>query len=472
MGDAQVRRLGEIVEAQLGLRIEPKVAAAVLARHAEAELITRLEADPSAVRALAGELTIGETYFCRHVEQLVAFRDVALPERLGASEVVRVLSAGCSSGEEPYTLAMIAREAAPGAAARIAIEAIDVNAAAIEKARKARYTRWSLRSVPAEVERRWFEKEGSAFTVVPQIRGAVSFRRASLTDPTALAGARYDVVFCRNVLMYFGAEALQATVERLADALVPGGFLFLGYAEILRVVPAGLSLCESHGTFYYRKGDPVSRGAGAAAAGDTSWFAEIQAASERVRSLAESAAVEPAASERRDAEAAIADARAAITRADFVGAMAVLAPLPMLGEVALLRAIALTEQGEVVRAAEACESLLAFPLYAANAHYLLAVASESAGDLAAAARHAKRATELAPDLAMAHLRFGLIARRIGDAAAARRELARAIDALEVEPAEQLALHAGGLGRDSLVRLCRAELAAIAAEAQARTEAAR
>jgi len=413
------------------------------------------------VRALANELTIGETYFYRHVEQLVAFREVALPDRLAANEVVRVLSAGCSSGEEPYSLAMIARDAAPEAAARVAIDAIDVNAAAIEKARKARYTRWSLRSVPVDVERRWFAQEGSAFSVVPGIRNAVTFRRASLTDPAALAGARYDVVFCRNVLMYFGAAALRATIERLVEALAPGGFLFLGYAEILREAPVGVALCESHGTFYYRKGERISAPyASTVGANDTSWFTQIQAASERVRSLAERAAVEPEVAVRRDP---IAEAREAIARTDFAGVLAVLEALPMLGEVALLRAIALTEQGEMVRAAEACHSLLAFPQYAANAHYLFAVASESAGDLAAAARHAKRATELAPDLAMAHLRFGLIARRIGDATVARRELARAIESLEVEPIEELALHAGGLGRDGLIRLCRAELAAIEAE---------
>jgi chemotaxis protein methyltransferase CheR len=462
--EVDARRFGEIVEAQLGLRIEPKVAEAVLAR-ADHELIARLEADPSAVKALANELTIGETYFYRHDEQLAAFREVALADRLAANEVVRVLSAGCSSGEEPYSLAMIASEAAHESVARIAIDAVDVNAAAIEKARKARYTRWSLRSVPPEVERRWFEKEGSMFRVVPEIRNAVAFRRASLMDPAALAGARYDIVFCRNVLMYFGAEALRATIERLVESLAAGGFLFLGYAEILRDVPAGLALCESHGTFYYRKGErivvPVP--GTSAASSDVGWFTQIHAASERVRSLAERASTEGDSARPRDLETVIEEARAAIARADFAGVLELLAPLPMVGEVALLRAVALTEQGDTEQAGAACESLLAFPQYAANAHYLFAVASESAGDLARAARQAKRATELAPDLAMAHLRLGLIARRIGDAMTAKRELARAIETFDVEPADRLALHAGGLGRDQLARLCRAELVALEGE---------
>jgi chemotaxis protein methyltransferase CheR len=458
-----VRRLGEIVEAELGLRLEPKVAEAVLARHSELELIARLEKDPSAVKSLADELTIGETYFYRHVEQLAAFREVALVDRLAASACVRVLSAGCSSGEEPYSLAMIAHDDVADAASRVAIEAIDVNAIAIEKARKARYTRWSLRSVPPDVERRWFSREGSVFCVAPKIRHAVAFRRASLMDPATLAGARYDIVFCRNVLMYFGAEAMRATIERIAEALGPGGFLFLGHAEILRDVPASLALCESHGTFYYRKGERIVVAASSSPGVNAPWFDQIHAASARVRTLAETATPEPASVARRDADAAIASAREAIAHTDFAGVLAVLAELPMLGEVALLRAIALTEQGDVVRAGEACDSLLAFPQYAANAHYLSAVASESTGDLAAAARHAKRATELDPSLGMAHLRLGLLARRIGDAVAARRELARAIDAIDAEPAERLALHAGGLGRDALLRLCRSELAATEGE---------
>ena len=105
MGSESERRLGQIVEAQLGLRLEPAVAAAVLARHPGAEFVARLEADPSAVRALASELTIGETYFYQHVEQLAAFRDLALPDRLAASDGVRVLSAGCSSGDTPQPVA-------------------------------------------------------------------------------------------------------------------------------------------------------------------------------------------------------------------------------------------------------------------------------------------------------------------------------------------------------------------------------
>ncbi len=460
--ELNVRRFGEIVEAQLGLRIEAKVAEAVLARHSD-ELVARLEADPSAVKALASELTIGETYFYRHVEQLAAFREVVLPDRLATSDAVRVLSAGCSSGEEPYSLAMIAREAAAEAAERVSIDAIDVNAAAIERARKARYTRWSLRAVPPEVEQRWFEKEGSTFCLVPAVQRAVSFRRASLADPAALAGARYDIIFCRNVLMYFGARAMRETIERFVAALSPGGFLFLGYAEILRDVPAGLALCETHGTFYYRKGErivvPVTTSAPIDS--DAAWFTQIEAASERVRAMAERASAETEGDARpRDLEATIVDARAAIARADFAGAIDALSPLPSVGEVALLRAIAFTEQGDTVRAADACDELLAFPQYAANAHYLFAVASESTGDLAGAARQAKRATELAPDLAMAHLRLGLIARRIGDDATARLALARAIETLDVEPAERLVLHAGGLGRESLVRLCRAELVAM------------
>lgn len=454
-------RLQHLVETQLGLRLETASAAAVLARRDPTDL-DRLERDPGALRALTSDLTTGETYFYRHLEQLEAFRAVALPARLRSNaDVVRVLSAGCSTGEEPYTLAILVREAAPEHAARVAIDAIDLDEAAIARAKRARYTRWSLRALPPEIELRWFVKARAELSLVSTIRNAVAFKRANLADPLTLPASHYDIVFCRNVLMYFTEAAARAVIDRLVRALVPGGYLFLGHTDILRDAPVDVTLRESHGTFYYQRSTapPAMRDRDTAA-----WFSTIEAASERVRVLADRAASAPEAPVEHDLATSLAAIRERIARDDFAGALAALERLPAAhagdADVVLLRAVALTEHGDPQRAAAACAKLLELATHAASAHYLLAVCRESAGDLAGAVHHAELATQHAPDFAMAHLRFGLIARHAGDRTAARRELVRAIEALQVEDPQRLALHAGGLGRDALIRMCRTELAAI------------
>ncbi|HEY4176434.1 MAG TPA: protein-glutamate O-methyltransferase CheR [Kofleriaceae bacterium] len=462
-----ITRLIELVEQQLGIALEPARATAMLNKRGVRAVFEKAAREPAALRQLVSEIVIGETYFFRHAEQMAAVRDVVMPERLAASgDAVRVLSAGCSSGEEPYSLAMIAHDAQKAQAGlkRIEIEGVDASEAALEKARAARYTRWSLRGIPPELERRWFTADGATLQLSPTIRDAVKFRRASLLDPLAIAVGMYDLVFCRNVLIYFTPQALAATVERLSRALAPGGYLFLGHSEILRHAPTGLGVCESHGTFYYRRGEgmrAVSSSEIVLPNTDTSWFTAIGDSSERVKSLADRASSERIV-QRDETREAVATARAAIAREQYALAITALEKAEANDpDVVLLRAVALTELGEAARAAQACEVLLT-TAYTAHASYLLAVGAESAGEVEAATRYARAATEAAPGFAMAHLRYGLLARRTGELDVAKSELARAVVALGTESADRLALHAGGLGRDALTRLARGELAAVEA----------
>ena len=238
----------------------------VLSRRAHASgrepirYLDRLEsADPEPeLRSLAPELTVPETYFFRHMEQFRAFSEVALVEaarRSGGVTPLRILSAGCASGEEPYSLAMSVHERGIDLPRGASIRAVDINADMLEKARRGIYSSWSLRETPPDMQRRWFHGSGRDFELDGAIRAAVSFREANLAQDhsdlwTALS---YDVIFCRNVLMYFTPEAAQALVARLTRALVPGGHLFLGHAETLRGLSSSYHLCHTHGTFYYQR---------------------------------------------------------------------------------------------------------------------------------------------------------------------------------------------------------------------------
>ena len=209
------------------------------------------------LRALALELTVPETYFFRHMEQFRAFAEVALPEAQatrGAIRKLSLLSVGCASGEEPYSLAMLVREGAEQGW-NVAIHAFDINSAMLAKATRGFYAAWALRETPPESQQRWFRNVGKEFELEESIRAAVTFREVNLAQENAELWAvdKYDVIFCRNVLMYFTPQSAQALVARLTRSLAPRGHLFLGSAETLRGLSNDFHLRHSHGAFYYQR---------------------------------------------------------------------------------------------------------------------------------------------------------------------------------------------------------------------------
>ncbi len=210
---------------------------------------------------LARELTVGETYFYRNHDQFRAFAEVVLPARMQArrpQKCLRVLSAGCASGEEAYTLAIILRDAIPDRSWDVSIRAVDVNPAALERAAAARFSAWALRETPPAVRDRWFRPAGRDLVLDDDIRSAVTFERRNLTadDSDLWRPGFYDVVFCRNVIMYFSPEKMCAVIARIAASLVPGGFFFLGHAETLRGLSQDFHLLHTHETFYYQRRSP------------------------------------------------------------------------------------------------------------------------------------------------------------------------------------------------------------------------
>src|SRR5690606_15036722 len=134
-------------------------------------------------RALGQKLTVPETYFFRHNEQFRAFSDVVLPARLRAQATrlqLKILSAGCASGEEAYTLAILLRETPDAASWQIDISGVDINSAVIDKAKRARYSTWALRETSAAMQRRWFRPMGRDNLLDESIRNAVRFEQRNL----------------------------------------------------------------------------------------------------------------------------------------------------------------------------------------------------------------------------------------------------------------------------------------------------
>jgi chemotaxis protein methyltransferase CheR len=497
----EIDRFAAGVAARLGLRVDRERASELIERRAAehgqsiAAYLDRFDGDPQELCAVTSELTIGETYFLRHIEQFRAFSDAVVAERTARGRL-RVLSAACSSGEEPYTLAMLLRESWPAVA--FEIHAIDLDPRAIARARAGRYSRWSLRAVAPGFEQRWFRPDGRDLVVVPEIRAAVTFEQANLVDASALANpSRWDVVFCRNVMMYFTEARADALISQLSRALAPAGYLFLGHAETLRGRTDEFALCHTHGAFYYQRlpASTVDVGTARPVAtmdgdGDREpvlelgWHEDIRAATERVHAMVD-VALDNTASRASDRAAALLVSPPPVVREEAVETVPDLREIRELLEqerfgkalerldhlraicavhhdVAILRALVLTHSGRFAEARATCAELLALDDTSAGANYLLALCCDSTGDTAGAAHRAQLAADLDPSFAMPRVHLGLLARRGGDRAIASRELGRAIALLEAEAPARLALYGGGFSRQALLGMCRAELAAIGA----------
>jgi chemotaxis protein methyltransferase CheR len=499
-GPEDVERFRALVERRLGLHFDDvKLAslADVLRLRLEATRCAGYDAyearffqEPGReTRALAEQLTIGETYFFRYGDHFRALGDVVLPEssreRHGGRRL-HVLSAGCASGEEAYSLAILASEhLVDRSGCDLRIEGVDVNPAAIERARRARYSAWSLRETPPDVRARWFRSDGRDFELDDTIRASVSFAERNLVDddPSFWRPGAWDVVFCRNVLMYFGPETMRAVVARIHRSLAPGGFLFLGHAETLRGTSQDFHLLHTHDTFYYRRREaceapepgwsvpPTWTSASRASSETTplsldsqdgSWVDAIHRSADRIAQLERSSqarASEPPGPGRFDLRPAV----EALRNEHFADAMAHVRALPTGSEndldALLLRAVLLTNASRLDEAEQVCATILRADELNAGAHYLMALCREHAADRHAALDHDQTAAYLDPGFAMPHLHLGLLARRAGDVGQARTELGRALEMLAREDASRILLFGGGFSREALVALCRSELAA-------------
>jgi len=174
-------------------------------------------------------LTNNETYFYREVTQLKA-----LVEQIG-DKSLRILSAGCSTGEEVHTLAMMIHDSGQFFWGwEVEVIGLDVDGLALEKARRGLYFHNSFRGLAPEILSRHFVPEGRGHVVKEPIRRMVELRRGNLLDPESYAGLpRLDAVICRNVLIYFSDDAIMRAVSLFGEALAPGGYLLLGHAESL-----------------------------------------------------------------------------------------------------------------------------------------------------------------------------------------------------------------------------------------------
>jgi chemotaxis protein methyltransferase CheR len=275
---AEMERLRQRVEAETGMDLAgsrfPRLQGAVeriLSQQPGANLdrfLARAEEHPAFLESLTAELTVGESFFFRNEHHFRVLREQVFPEILrenSAQREIRVWSAGCATGEEPYSLAILLDQfLADRGHWQVSILGTDLNLAFLERARQARYRQWSFRQTDIHQDPRYFSPEGECFALSSKVRGHVRFGYLNLVKdvyPSALTGTLgLDLILFRNVAIYLKPEVTKAIIERFERALRPGGWLLLGEVELPLTPTSGLEARQFEQATFFRKPLKASEG--------------------------------------------------------------------------------------------------------------------------------------------------------------------------------------------------------------------
>ncbi len=389
--------------------------------------LLRAVPDPAAEAewtALEAEITVGETFFFRYAEQFAALSDQILPALLRArasTRRLRIWSAGCATGAEPYSIAILLHRLLGERIVdwSISILGTDLNAAALEAARRAEFGPWTLRSLSEAERHRDFvpveDGGGQRWRLRPQFRGMVRFERQNLlalVEPGApLAEPEFDLVLCRNVLIYFHPDRVQALISRFRDSLGTDGWLLLGHAEAGSFSPDGLlAVAFDRTVAWVRAAHP------AAVPGPPA--PQLPAA--RVRPAAPVPPSSPRAAARTEPSGT---GQAAVEQA-------------AVEQAAVEQVRWLADAGDAEAALERCRQMLRRHPLSAPLFFYAALLARTLGRNDAAEADFRRAISLCRGFAMAHYHLGLLLADTGRVQAGRRAIAEAARAAAARPADE------------------------------------
>jgi chemotaxis protein methyltransferase WspC len=368
--------------------------------------LLQLQSSKRELEDLTEEFLVPETWFFRDEVPFEFLKRHAISEWLLTRQhrPVRILSMPCSSGEEPYSIAMSLMDVGL-ATENIHIDAVDISRAALLKARAAEYSENSFRSKDLSFRARYFEPAGCLYKLFPQVCSMVHFVHANISEDAFLAQEDpYDAIFCRNLLIYFDNPARERTVRSMSRLLVEGGLLFLGAAETGQIPRDQFVPVHQPRTFAYRK------------------MASPDQATKIERSPTIKAPQTRRQRQKTRPPAPLFAAR--IAPPPPAPANAVKAPLE--------RAEQLANQGRLDEAAALCESYLEENKVSAQAYFLLGLVRQAAKETKRAEECFDRAIYLEPTHREALIHLALIAERRGDPAAAERLRERAQKVLPLD----------------------------------------
>ena len=403
------------------------------------------------LRNLLNLVTVTETCFFRDASQFRLLREHILPTLMSeraangnGSRKIRIWSAGCATGEEGYSIAITLD--AMGIYAlhpdwSIEIIGTDLNTEALEKARRAVYTERAVRNVERRLLDEYFVQDGKTYALKDTIKSRVSFEFGNLTRTPMPSTGQQDVVFCKNVSIYFGDEVTRKLVEGLRDTLTPDGYLLMGHAESLWQMSDGFSLVERDRAFCYRKTARVEQ-------------TPAQSVPSRSRSAPLARArVDVSVDPSTQYDSCLATFRAGGWDAAESALTALVAASPAFVPGLLLLGGLYANRGRFDDAVAQAEAVLKVSPLEPRAHLLLGMIAARRNREDEALQSLRRALYLDDSLALGHFWLGNLYRERGDVARARQEYENVVRDWERHTLQLTEEFASDLTAEQLVGFC-------------------
>lgn len=486
LADSELEKISTLIAVQMGLHFPPSkwqsleqslsVAARELGFSDLRECVAwfnTAQASPATIASLACYLTIGETYFMREKRCFEILEQQIIPEiikkRQGGERRLRIWSSGCASGEEPYSIAILLdrmRDLLRGW--ELSILATDINPHALAKAREAIYTEWSFRTTPASFRENYFRKSAAGrYALLPRIKEMVTFAPFNLVEdtyPSLITDTNaIDVIFCRNVLMYFTPQIAAKVVERFRRCLVEGGWLFVSPCETSNSFFAGFVPVNFPDAILYQKCNnaqalkPVTPM-------QTLFTMSVCTAPQTPFSPLRELPPAPALVAPRPPEkiSAYQEAQTLYEQGDYPAAAekvaSILSSVQDDGRALALLSRIYANQGRLGEALNLVDRALATDKLSAELHYLRAVILQEQGQDDESAASLKKALYLDQDLVLAHFSLANIEQRKGKVKESRRYYSTALTLLEKYDPDEILPESDGMPAGRLKEIIRATTA--------------
>ena len=382
----------------------------------------------SEFNTLMDMLTIQESFFFRHKAQFDALRQVCLPPLLkkkGLNRRINIWSAGCANGEEVYSIAMIVRDLIPNQPEdRVFIKGTDISERALRSAGEGVYSKRAVRGIPPDYLTRYFTREGDRFALGPEIKGMVAFEWVNLAEaPFSLdAMPVWDIIFCRNVIIYFTKSHSRRLMRNFYASLAEGGFLFAGSSETMRYLNEDFVPIRMEDAFIYQK---PPAGAKSAPPRRTTPPKDSTACYPAVRVKGKK---DPPSAQRTRPPSLPAPAPALTQGNASMKERKKTETAPVDARLSL--AATLADKGETMDAVALIDDIIRQDPLHVKAYFMLAMISRNTGDPEQAAQYLKKVIYLEPDNPLARLHLADIFKESSRVEHATREYANVIALLE------------------------------------------
>ena len=423
--------------------------------------------DRQRIETLACHLTVGETYFFRDPKTLDALQMHILPaliqSRRQHGQTLRIWSAGCSTGEEAYSLAILVQRMIPDFKQwRITILGTDINPRALAKAESGSYGEWSFRNAPDWLKNSYFRAtDNGRYEIIASVREMVTFAYLNLTENTypSLTNNTHamDIIFCRNVLMYFEPALATQVLHRHSLSLADGGWLVTSPTEASQAMPETLEIVNFSGAILYRKNasgrvrQPASPLPQPAVSPEQIVFSPA-AVTQRTMPQPAVIVVNKAPPKPPGYQQALALYRQGRYHEAAAQAETLLGNRQDRLQVLHLLARIHANQGELSKARQWCRQAIDTDRLDPVGHYLLAVVLLEQGLADDGKQELKRTLYLDPDFALAHFALGNLCRQQGSSKDARKHFDNALLSLAAQPTEELLPEAEGLTAGRLAEI--------------------